>query len=494
MKGMRISALYARNLLGIREMRIECGKITTIKGRNGSGKSSMLEAIKAGISGGDLAKMQHVGSEDAPEVVLVLNDGEYRVEREGKNTVVKQRVGNSAAYEEVRRPQSFLDGLFDKDLCNPIRFLNSSPNDRADLLLEVLPLELDSAALLDAIGDVGANVDTVLALATRKGHPLAILTSVREAIFDERQGVNRSEKEKRNTVASMEKTLPAKMPDVSPNGIAALEAERDELQATVANATAKMESVLTGMERAAAADHTAAEERVKGDFKTAAAKRRQKLEAEISVLKEAAEREIGVLREEAEAQCSALDEGLQAAHELAGKERVLRTASLVPFTERLGKLRADVATARAQLEETTRLQHTAELRDKFKADADSLLGRSEALTAGLEALDRFKAKLLEALPIKGLTVDGKDIRINSIPFDQLNFAQRARVAVQLAAIRAKTKKLPVLFVDGAECFDSEQLEIVLKEIEAAGCQSFLARVEDHDLEVKTEAPARRTVA
>jgi hypothetical protein len=127
---MRVTAVHVRNVLGIDELDLKPGQITKVGGANGSGKSSLLAAVQAAIGGGNLANLKRVGSEDEPEVVIVLDEGRYRVERKGDKVRVRERVGDSAAYEDVRRPQAFLDALYDGAMANPVTFLTAHPNTR----------------------------------------------------------------------------------------------------------------------------------------------------------------------------------------------------------------------------------------------------------------------------------------------------------------------------------------------------------------------------
>ena len=47
---MKVAKINIKSILGIDEMEIKPGKITLVEGRNGAGKTSILEAIKAALN------------------------------------------------------------------------------------------------------------------------------------------------------------------------------------------------------------------------------------------------------------------------------------------------------------------------------------------------------------------------------------------------------------------------------------------------------------
>src|SRR5258706_10992036 len=92
-------AIEAWDILGFQHVAIEPGQVTLIQGRNGSMKTSVLNAVHATLSGTSLARIARVdrdGKEVDPRAVLVLksDEDEYRVEKRGDKTArVLKRVG-----------------------------------------------------------------------------------------------------------------------------------------------------------------------------------------------------------------------------------------------------------------------------------------------------------------------------------------------------------------------------------------------------------------
>jgi len=84
---MKITRLYISNVLGVEELEIAPGNITTISGKNGAGKSSTLKAVQNILGGGSLSEIRNVNSDAPPEIVLHMESdaGEIIVKKTAKN-------------------------------------------------------------------------------------------------------------------------------------------------------------------------------------------------------------------------------------------------------------------------------------------------------------------------------------------------------------------------------------------------------------------------
>jgi recombinational DNA repair ATPase RecF len=138
---MKINSVTIRNVLGIEQLSFEAGRFNEISGRNGSGKTSVLQAIIAGIQGGSLATLLRDGATEG-EIVLDLDDGmsiRRRITDKGATVTVKQ------GGVTMPKPQDIINRLADMLSVNPVDFLLADKKERAKVLLETMPIRLDVA-------------------------------------------------------------------------------------------------------------------------------------------------------------------------------------------------------------------------------------------------------------------------------------------------------------------------------------------------------------
>lgn len=425
---MKVSLVKIQNILGVSELEFAPGRVTEIKGRNESGKTSILEAIRAVTKGSADAELLRKGEEKG-EVVLVLEDG----------TEMGRSFSPSGSAPFVRqgdlkatRPAQWISGISSAFAANPVEFLTASGKQRTDILLESMPIKVDYKALKKiAGGDV--NVDA--------NEGLAALDAISAEIYDERKAVNRQHKEKQATVDRLSASLPAESIDV-----ARLKKERKE------NAT-EQEKVQADCERQIT------------NLRSAEFEANSKLDAEIKSLRE----KIAELEKQANDNARAME---RKASELKAD-----------FKEETGELRQRAAVLDEQIEAAAREGNTREFIEAEKADAEKLAAESAALTERLGALAEYKTKLLEKLPVKGVAIEGGEIHLDGIAFDRCSTSRKIGLAVEIAKMNAG--ELGLVCVDGLEQLDAEHYDGLIKAAEASDVQLICTRVVDADLKVET---------
>lgn len=486
---LRVLSVQVRNVLGLEERNLEAdGRAVLVSGPNASGKSSLLQAVQAGLGGGSLAKLARVGAEDEPEVVLVLggNGDEYRVEKRGDETArVLKRVGDSQAFADVTRPQQFLNGLLDTRLSNPVAWLLAKPKDQAILLLEALPLDMNEDALRELLADVKGHLHPVPAGL----HPLEHLAMLRDHLFSARTGVNRDARSKTEAAEQLRRELPAKLPADPATEISEAEARAGEL----ADALAREEEQAEAAEREAIASAQAETDRevdrIRQAFKAKAetsraamAKRAAELRAQVErqITEETAvvEKDIENARSEAEARIAEQDRILRETREAAKAARATAEEALQARRSELSEARVGLMGLRGQAEQAASFQALDRQAGGFEAEAERHKVESKRLTAAMERLDGFRRDLAKDLPIPGLEIEGSDIRLDGVPLHQVNAARRVEVAARVATARAERNPLKVLFLDGLEGLDSEHREALLSYLVEHGVQAFGAVVTD----------------
>jgi len=143
---MKILRLTASNVMRLKAVEIEPnGTVQIIAGKNGAGKSSLLNALYLALAGGaasrEIAKPVRAGEEWA-EVKLDL--GTIVVTRtwdEGK-TSLTVKAADGATYKS---PQALLDSLLGALTFDPLEFTRQRPAEQRRTLLELLGLDFTAA-------------------------------------------------------------------------------------------------------------------------------------------------------------------------------------------------------------------------------------------------------------------------------------------------------------------------------------------------------------
>lgn len=154
---MRVKKITIRNVMGVEERTIEPGRVTRIQGRNASGKTSTLEAIKSVIQGGHDATLLRVGQEEG-EVVLVLEDGEDEIAVRKRITAEKSDLTvTHPTMGKISAGKRWLDGLVDRLSFNPVDFLTADAKTRVHDSHGEAPTEPSDAerALREIIAQTG---------------------------------------------------------------------------------------------------------------------------------------------------------------------------------------------------------------------------------------------------------------------------------------------------------------------------------------------------
>lgn len=486
---LRAVAVQFKDVLGLREFGFAPGKVTEISGLNGVGKTSALKALEVTLGGGNLASLARIdpeGAETAPEVVLVLaatdRSETYRVKRTAEGVKVQMRVGDSPALKDLDMPPAaWLRSIFDSRGANPVDFLLAKDPDRVLMVLEALTLTLDRGAVAEILGDLQEHVQGV----PEGLNALEELRAIRDAVFNARTGVNRSMKEKAAAAEQMRQSTPTGSPESLKSAIDAQQEEVQALAAAIAKATADAEAT----EKKAVAETQAAvtlqQEKIQGsarvaistlegDHRELAASIRAAAEKRIA--EASAETKKAVAKVQADAD-KAMDETRVVLERVKNEARDAREVSLAGakmVQEELAASRESLARLQEQDRIAAKAKGLIEQAEKYETEVVRLEGESGRMTAALDALDTFRLHLLEELPIKGLEIEGKSLKVDGVPFDQLNEGRRVEIAVEVGALRVG--RLPLLLIDGAERLDEAHELALARKLEEKGIQAIMTRV------------------
>lgn len=433
---MRLTHVKIKDILGIEELEFDVGGFTTITGSNGSGKTSVLEALKSLGKGGVDATLLRNGATEG-EVIWLFDDGAQirrRVTANNQSLSFRDETG-----KQTGSPATAVNALIDMISMNPVEFLLSKPKERVNVLLASLPMKADPARIREIVGDDSIPIVGQFALQQ--------IENARTLVFEERTGTNRAAREKEHTISQLQETLPPDPDGQTPSGDDAAIIKRiEEIDAAKDLRIAEIDAKLDGYRT----EHQA---RVQGMRDRIAA-----LQAEVAEEVQA----FGITQSRAgEARQTALD-GFRAQRE---------------------PLAASLASIHADRDAVIRARTTREHISTLEVEAESLRSDGLRQTKAIEDLDAYKAELLADLPIDGLEVADGEIFRHGVTFDRLNKAQQVEIAVAIATLRAGALKL--VCVDDFEMLDTEHFEAFRDQALAAGLQLIVTRVTDGEFAIST---------
>lgn len=441
---LNIAHLKISNILGIEDLEFSPGGFNTIDGKNGQGKTSVLEAIKAATGTGHDATLLRKGAE-VGEVVLVLDDGakiNKRVTAAGSKTDVIDADG-----AKVKKPAEFFRTLVDSLSVNPIEFLSAPKKDRVKVLLEAMPIKVDVERL--------EKISGLQAIDDGSVHGLAIIDDIRARVFSDRTGTNRAVKEKDNTINQLTLAMPE-----APGGV---EGSEDELRIQVEAATVAKDTELT---------------RIRDKLDDL----RSECQTAVDAIRTRTQEAIDKIKADAHAEAAALTTKLATTEGLAGTQREKtiqkHTDIVTPLNQALESIRAN-RTAHAKREQA---QETIKL---MEVELNDLTLDAAAQTKAIEDIDAYKLELLAALPIPGVVVTDGEIYRDGVVFDRLNTAQQVGIAVEIAKLRSGD--LGICCVDRLECLDPEAFEAFREQVTASDLQLFVTTVSGEDFNVQTDS-------
>ena len=468
---MKVIYAKLKNVLGFDLFEMNPGQITVLSGKNGLGKSSVIDALRNVIEGGALKTIRNVNApDDEPsEIALVFdsNDGRVLVNKTEKGLTIKTQIGDSAAYKIEAAPKTFLDQLSDAKARNPMLLITARDKEIVDRILEAIELPYNRDALWESTGLAREEFVSVPV----GMHPLQEIAVVRDLVFRERTGVNRDEKQKRGSCEQARRAIPESIPTVE--GVDELDREiqslRSQRQAVIADAELTREVKLSELKAKEAKVHSDARsgfEKFEAALKIEMADRLAEKRASITAWVSGAIEKIAKLE----------SESLQK----------LKTDmdSVSPLADVISANEIALATLREQEKDVIRIRTIKNQADTFEAEAEYLKGRSVQLTEALAAIDSYKADMCRNLPIPGMDITDGAVTVHGVPWSQLNTAQRIKLAVKISCLKMADSKYRPVWVDGAEALDSESFADLVEELKVAGAQAFIGRVKDHALKAE----------
>lgn len=449
-----LKKVTVQNVKGIEFAEFAPGVLTVLLGSNGTGKTSIIDAIRAVFAGGFDSSLIRKG-QDMAMVAFELEDGSTirkRIKLTGGDLVVKNPEG-----VVLKAPQAHVEDLAFSFAFDPLAFLAAPAKERSGWLASVMPIAVGPESIAAQVANPKLRARVVEML---PAEPLDLegLNATRKAIYESRTGENAVVKRLSATVDSLQASLGEEW-NIDYAGMHS---------ALLANLIGKRR------ERDALADATHLEynrrkaeivARGRADVDIAVSD----LLAQIEKLKALIESNTNAINADVSAQTAKLFEDLSA------KEREDAAALNVSIES----LTEEVATAKEKADQQARNEQTRKMLEVTKAEYSAALAKATLLDQAVEAIDKAKAKALSETPIPGLELAGGRVIYKGIDFDQLNTQKQYELAIEIGSQRPG--KLRLMVSDCAEHLDPQKFEELKAVAVGSGFQLVMARVGDGPL-------------
>lgn len=452
---MKIAKIRIANILGVKELEFEAGKFNEVTGKNGLGKTSIIEALKGVFkSGNDVTLIRNDDDVSKGEIGIELSDG----------TTIEKSFANKATLEikdpfgkQIKSPSTYLEKITDLMSTNPIDFLTADKKSRTNLLLETLPLKLDKEQLegIDKIYYESLNVQFM--------HALEAIAKIHKFIYDDRTGVNRVLKDKNAVVNDLQ----VKLNDVNFDPSIDYSSKIAELENIKSQMEDKIRLIVDDLNNKKLEEL----QKVQANYLDVANSIEQDYQAELSKLR--ADRDSKLDKARANMETSKAGINSEADNHITERQTA--------FNDRYQPLLAEISEYSGQHKLQAGYNAQNDFLNKAVAEREELIEKVESLNKQLNILEDVKNSLLSGLPISGLEIIDGQIYRDGVIFDRLNTAQKIDIAIEIAKLRAG--ELGVVCVDGLESFDSENYELFKEKMSQTNLQLFVSKVGDEPLAI-----------
>src|SRR5665648_133153 len=154
---MRVSRIEIKNFIGIKELKLDLGKINIITGRKGEGKTSIIQSIQKGFTNqNERVEVIRHGEEEA--TIFIQTDTGLEIDRKIRT--------NKTDYLKVRKPgeavpssEKYLKQFINGDIFRPLEFVDKSPTEQAKIILNMLDIPWTLDDISNWFGEIPDSVN-----------------------------------------------------------------------------------------------------------------------------------------------------------------------------------------------------------------------------------------------------------------------------------------------------------------------------------------------
>lgn len=473
---MRITRIKIRNLFGISEHEAD-GKSVELIGKNGVGKTSVIDAIRYALTNASDRDFIIKKGENEGEIYIETDTGLSidRKKRVGMTDYKSVKEGNNT----VNSPEAVLRTIFTPLQLSPMEFIAMDKKTQNATILNMIQYDWSLDTIKGWFGEIVPDVNY-------EQNILAVLNDIQAEngyYFQKRQDINRDIRAKRAVIADIAESLP-----IGYDGAKWEKTNLGELYTEIEKIRKENENIEKARRLREGHDGKIRSFQADKEVKLAA------LDREMVQSEKEIENELSSLRE----RIKALEEkkaGLSSVRE--NKEKVITAeyesavskfeAELSSWDEYADRETKPIDDLMSEAQETEKMKcHVGEWKRMLdiQETVAELEGQSKVLTEKIELARTLPGTILETaeIPIAGLSVQNGIPLINGLPVSNLSEGEKLDLCIDVAI--QNPAGLQIILIDGIEKLSEENRMRLYDKCRAKGLQFISTRTtEDDELKV-----------
>ena len=475
---MKISKIKIRNLFGITEQELS-GNSAELTGKNGAGKSSVIDAIRFALTNKSDRRYIIRNGETEGEIIVETDSG-LSIDRKARaaQTDYKSVKQNGAV---VGSPEAFLKTLFVPLQLNPMEFIGMSEKEQNTVILNMIQYDWNMETIKNWFGEIPQGVDY-------EQNILSVLYDIQAEngyYFQKRQDINRDIRAKKAIIVDIGDSLPqdydgakwenANLGDLYTKieRIRKDNSEIEKAKSVIENHDQKIRKFEADREIALAAlDREITSESNQIDTELATLTERiEALKDKKSTLSGKKDDKTRAIENEYKANVAAFETEVAGYKELAGKDTT-PIDDLVAEAENTEKMKSHVG-------EWSRMI-------AIQKEVDDLTEQSKSLTEKIEKARTLPGEILEQaeIPVEGLSVKDGIPLINGLPVSNLSDGEKLSLCVDIAV--QNPGGLQIILLDGTEKLSETNRNNLYRKCKEKGLSFIASRTTDDDELIVTE--------
>jgi len=392
------------------------------------------------------------------ELAIELSDGRSFVKTEGEKGTTFSAF--DAHGKKMDRPVAEMEKVFGGHIknfraANPVSFLLADKKERREILLKALQIKVDNERLMRDVGCTLADDIPIY-----EG-----LSGLRKNFFAERTPINVRKEMLDKSSIDLSATIPPE-PEGGTGDVSEMNAKLQEINSETQEKIREINAYERKLLDEARAAHNIEE--------AANKKSSEEIDDQIRALQEKKR----VLANDLQAKKT---EWENADNSIARRAQLARESAKQKEEEKAFPIKSALKNAEAVIKAAANRQQLIDIIAKQVSESKELGEKADALTEKMRKIDAYMSDIISSIPISGLSVNDADVFIDGIEFDNVNEAEKIRLAFEIALMHISDAQVKFIFIDGAERLDAGNFKALCARAKKLNVQCLLTRVPQDEL-------------